>query len=590
MSSRGAGLAYGLPPDISRLLHTNDPRADYQVAEITNSLEIARTLKSRLGLQITEMRMNLLRLEREELHATRYMERCEFALAPIRRIPPEILSLIFLCYTDVLGETSECLDVKKGVWILGHICGYWRSIALSTPDLWTFCRFISGTQTKNAPGLTLSIRLDYQGERTNLIVGHPSLLVLDRFLARCTQWADVELHLPDFFYTIMDSVRNNLPILRKLKIIAGPSLYGFEITVPIFSAAPELRELSLIHFERWSLRMEIPWYQLTAYAGHTGHDILHNPTAHILSRAPKISLRFSASALITLPSLERLLQRSMATPTSLHIVDFLPSRELIGLLAAAPSVTDLILRCPSPIASESPDDFFTLFLDLGTTPPLLPALRNLSIQGLSFGIYFVLMVGARCLTQPAASESMGVARLESLTLADVGDTHISDLLRIKKLENEGSLKLTAHGLSAEREPVAIDDFPQHELIPGHGRMDVIQFSRLAVRPSNLRNIKPAGEEYDIDVQHEETCNRWSPQSPTFISPVSEVFFTQLVTVRPANTTTEKKTPQKKAISTAWSGVSGVPSCVKLCPCPEVRRGVSNPVPNCEISVQEQKRK
>ncbi|KAJ6537793.1 hypothetical protein B0H19DRAFT_962061, partial [Mycena capillaripes] len=155
MSNEG-NLAYGLPPDISRLLYTNDPRVDYQVAEIANSLGIARTLKDRLGLQITQMRMDLMRLEREELHATRHISRCEFALAPIRRIPTEILSEIFLCYVDLLGDKHECMDVKHGVWLLAHICSYWRVVALSTPELWTSCNFTCERACKNAHALVRS--------------------------------------------------------------------------------------------------------------------------------------------------------------------------------------------------------------------------------------------------------------------------------------------------------------------------------------------------------------------------------------------------------------------------------------------------
>ncbi|KAJ7466020.1 hypothetical protein FB451DRAFT_1041286, partial [Mycena latifolia] len=145
-----------------RLLYTNDPRVDHQVAEITNSLDIARTLKSSLSDQITEIRMNLMRLEREELHASRHIERCVFALAPVRRVPLEILAHIFLCYTNLLGKV-ESVEVKNGVWILGHICSYWRAVALSTPDLWTSFRSLSPSH-EGAPPL-VQAWLDRAGNR-----------------------------------------------------------------------------------------------------------------------------------------------------------------------------------------------------------------------------------------------------------------------------------------------------------------------------------------------------------------------------------------------------------------------------------------
>ncbi|KAJ7768020.1 hypothetical protein B0H14DRAFT_3895042 [Mycena olivaceomarginata] len=44
---------------------------------------VSRTLKTSLEQQITETRMRLLRLEREEMHAAHHMERCKFPLAPV---------------------------------------------------------------------------------------------------------------------------------------------------------------------------------------------------------------------------------------------------------------------------------------------------------------------------------------------------------------------------------------------------------------------------------------------------------------------------------------------------------------------------
>ncbi|KAF8177781.1 hypothetical protein K438DRAFT_1605980, partial [Mycena galopus ATCC 62051] len=55
------------------------------------------------------------------------------AVRCIRRLPPEIISkfLVFaLPYVDPddFGETP---------WHLGHVCRYWRDVALASPGLWT---------------------------------------------------------------------------------------------------------------------------------------------------------------------------------------------------------------------------------------------------------------------------------------------------------------------------------------------------------------------------------------------------------------------------------------------------------------------
>ncbi|KAF7294610.1 F-box domain-containing protein [Mycena indigotica] len=63
---------------------------------------------------------------REEL--IRFKACCSSVLAPIRKLPPEILQAIFLA----------CLDHKPNVIpITGQICQHWRKITISTPELWS---------------------------------------------------------------------------------------------------------------------------------------------------------------------------------------------------------------------------------------------------------------------------------------------------------------------------------------------------------------------------------------------------------------------------------------------------------------------
>ncbi|KAJ7780971.1 hypothetical protein B0H16DRAFT_1298893, partial [Mycena metata] len=51
------------------------------------------------------------------------------------RLPPEILAQIFL--TSV-GNPEDYSDIFswEAPWLLSHVCGRWRAIALSTPGLW----------------------------------------------------------------------------------------------------------------------------------------------------------------------------------------------------------------------------------------------------------------------------------------------------------------------------------------------------------------------------------------------------------------------------------------------------------------------
>ncbi|KAJ7728880.1 hypothetical protein B0H16DRAFT_1470269 [Mycena metata] len=356
------------------------PTVDYQVAEIAQSLHTARALKDSLSLEITQLRMQLMRMEREEMHATRHILRCEFALAPIRRIPPEVLSQIFLCYSDLLGDSHDCLDVAHGVWLLGHICSHWRAVALSTPELWTSCNFSCRRGKRNALAL-VDVRLERTKTRPLCIRFHclhgtsedqrksRCLQIMGAFIAHCSQWSELEIKVAPSFYSAkqMDDLRHKIPNLRKLHIIGtffiDPRLRMNMITA--FTIAPRLHSVTLESFDLWSINVALEWKQLASYSGSvqaspmilqdapnlvdctfyqsipptpgTSTLGLTRPRTHQLrhlhlhagSCRPELltlpalqSLRTSAVDIPILQSLERLLQRSMASLRTLHIDDF----------------------------------------------------------------------------------------------------------------------------------------------------------------------------------------------------------------------------------------------------------------------------
>ncbi|KAK0494585.1 hypothetical protein EDD18DRAFT_1175228, partial [Armillaria luteobubalina] len=95
-------------------------------------------------------------------------------LAPIRRLPSEILRAVFLEvqsslwnmdwnpwhddeYSDKAWGVSpdlETLDFSRGPWKLSHVCGAWRDVVLSYPRLWSDIALYYGT---NPPALQAMI-------------------------------------------------------------------------------------------------------------------------------------------------------------------------------------------------------------------------------------------------------------------------------------------------------------------------------------------------------------------------------------------------------------------------------------------------
>lgn len=58
-------------------------------------------------------------------------------ICSIRRLPPEILSGIFLVWLAVSEASRWQIKVPVGHQVLCQVCSQWRQIAINTPRLWT---------------------------------------------------------------------------------------------------------------------------------------------------------------------------------------------------------------------------------------------------------------------------------------------------------------------------------------------------------------------------------------------------------------------------------------------------------------------
>ncbi|KAJ7182406.1 hypothetical protein C8R43DRAFT_967156 [Mycena crocata] len=466
-NARGSKLPYSLPETCGPLFQTNEPPGDTELAEIAESLRVARALKASLELQLMETRMNLLRLEREDMHVAHHIERCNQLLAPIRRIPTEILITIFACYADLgnaIPPTPRGFSsMRDGVWALGHVCGHWRAVALSTPALWSCFSFRCATdRSKYASALTEeflrrsgnhSLTIDFSCfERDNENWHLHCRAVFGELLARSRQWEVATFHPPKHLYDDMHTIEGNLPLLKELTLSPMPG-----------------RDY-----------IAFPWHQLTAYHGAASYD-----DVDILPLAPnlkKCSLQFDAGVLplthqmrsltltggsahyqlhhLNLPALEHLsfsmsdrirdfssiaaLARSAPALSSLemlfHTLD--PLRPtVLDFFAAVPTIERLHIAELRPIRERG---ILSAFMFDGlmqradaTVPLLLPVLTHLTLSGVAFDLALVRMVESRCV-DPAP----GRARLTSLGVADVGATDMSLLLRLRQFERQMDLKLT----------------------------------------------------------------------------------------------------------------------------------------------------
>ncbi|KAJ7596085.1 hypothetical protein C8J56DRAFT_924008 [Mycena floridula] len=128
---------------INDLLTSNKCPSHIQKLHISEA--IAERLQSlrELDDRIAAVRKDLELLEEERAAKDKDLQRYKSVIHPIRRIPTEILSEIFLTFADEeVGEfnLASSLDPRSMNWIFSLVSSYWRSVAVSLPQLWSTVR------------------------------------------------------------------------------------------------------------------------------------------------------------------------------------------------------------------------------------------------------------------------------------------------------------------------------------------------------------------------------------------------------------------------------------------------------------------
>ncbi|KAJ6583112.1 hypothetical protein DFH09DRAFT_978943 [Mycena vulgaris] len=116
-------------------LNTNYVPSDSEVDQIHAFLVEPKNELACVDAQIDEMNILIhqLKVKRDALNAE--IQPYMALISPIRRIPQDVLQEIFLA---CLPQAHNALiDPGAAPMLLGRICGHWRSVAYSTPRLWS---------------------------------------------------------------------------------------------------------------------------------------------------------------------------------------------------------------------------------------------------------------------------------------------------------------------------------------------------------------------------------------------------------------------------------------------------------------------
>ncbi|KAI3603790.1 hypothetical protein WG66_006719 [Moniliophthora roreri] len=204
-------------------------------------------------------------LETERARLKGIVEKYSVILHPMRSISPDALqSILKSCVEQSEREEPKSSLVPSGMpWVLGQVCRYWRSTALSMPHLWTSITLdidsvkvpqlqikLLGLQiyrSQNLP-LTVTIHCKLRGDYSS----HPLVVLI---CTRSQQWRSLRLGGSEDVLRPISLVRELLPILESMTVDSSPTSRPGEVCL---EPAPALRSVTL----HGSTSIKLPWHQI----------------------------------------------------------------------------------------------------------------------------------------------------------------------------------------------------------------------------------------------------------------------------------------------------------------------------------------
>ncbi|KAJ6489626.1 hypothetical protein C8R47DRAFT_474380 [Mycena vitilis] len=238
-------------------------------------------------------------LDRLELTSERERPRTEpdtvTVSCPVLALPVEIVSQIFCWALESEDQDPDLTPLEKPL-RLGQICGFWRQIALSTPELWNAIRLDIGSRSHlfkrhhtwrihtslsraGSLPLTIAVLMTEQSPGAESFTKQ----MLQIFVSHSRAWGNIRIEpMSEALSESLQAVHRQLPRLRSLELIMvkrpQPGEFGL-----MFEDAPLLRTVELSCFG--SQKLALPWAQLTSL------DLDRSTQAHladILNWAPNI--------------------------------------------------------------------------------------------------------------------------------------------------------------------------------------------------------------------------------------------------------------------------------------------------------------
>ena len=248
------------PSPTPHLLRTIQAPNASEAIRLREALRHATPVVHQLDDDISHVQMLLDELRRKRELLRKFITDHNAILAPIRRLPAEILAEIFvLC----MNSDISSFDLTQSPLLVGQVCKGWRQVALSTQTLWSSITVTDYHRNSSemaklwmsrATSAPLTIRLDSTLRHSSTI--EPAIAVLVQY---CDRWQHLDINFHRRMHvSCLSSIRHHLPLLESLRIQGSADFSG------IFQVAPRLQTLCVDA----PVSLKVPWYQLTELETH----------------------------------------------------------------------------------------------------------------------------------------------------------------------------------------------------------------------------------------------------------------------------------------------------------------------------------
>ncbi|SJL02408.1 uncharacterized protein ARMOST_05735 [Armillaria ostoyae] len=288
------------------------------------------------------------------------------ALAPIRRVPPEIIMEVFYAFTNE-HEFYDVFDVNDGPWVLSRVCRRWRHVSISLcPSIWAGM-LVNVTDNDPTPLLTTALSYSANCKLDFSIISHSSINMsantepFDELASQSRRWRSADFNGLPWLMGRLLRVRGNVPNLEVCHI--DSHLFGVSATFDALDPAPRLKHLHLkdLAFEQ---AMIVTAHNLISFSDDRMDDsdgLLHSTYLGILRASPYLEtfdIQHHGPRDVALP---------VATPRIVHLT----LQKLVFLEAAFINSLELPALKSLEIYREAYPPFYI------TSPGMFLALRNL---------------------------------------------------------------------------------------------------------------------------------------------------------------------------------------------------------------------